>query len=286
MKKKEQMAALVGEYAGMLRCPICGNGMHVEQLKSLVCENSHSFDFAKQGYVNMMTRAVKTQYDRNLFENRRDFILGSGFYKKMHEEVTGILSRLEGGPSVLDAGSGEGSHLDRILDGVDGSVGIGIDIAKEGIMMAAKHYPRSIWFVGDLAKLPLKDGSIGVILNILSPANYAEFNRVLSPDGLVVKVVPESGYLKELRAALYRNTDKETYDNTGTVSLFEENYDMVERVRVTDAVKLDRSALGNLIEMSPLAWNHTSGELDDFIAEEKTVTIDLEILVGRISATS
>jgi 23S rRNA (guanine745-N1)-methyltransferase len=280
MKKKEQMAALVEGHADMLRCPICGGAMHVEALKSLVCGNNHSFDFAKQGYVNMMTRPVKTQYDKNLFQHRRAFILESGFYRKMHEEVSGIVSRLQGRPLVLDAGSGEGSHLDRILDGVDG-VGIGVDIAKEGIMLAAKYYPQSIWVVGDLAKLPIRDGSMDAIVNILSPANYAEFNRVLSPDGLVVKVVPESGYLKELREALYRDTDRETYDNTGTVSLFEENYEIVERRRVTDEMSLDRTALEHLIEMSPLAWNHAPGELDDFIAADKTVTLDLEILVGR-----
>ncbi|WP_271397596.1 putative RNA methyltransferase [Salinicoccus roseus] len=280
MKKKEQMAALVEGHADMLRCPICGGAMHVEALKSLVCGNNHSFDFAKQGYVNIMTRPVKTQYDKNLFQHRRAFILESGFYREMHEEVSGIISRLQGRPLVLDAGSGEGSHLDRILDGVDG-VGIGVDIAKEGIMLAAKYYPQSIWLVGDLAKLPIRDGSMDAIVNILSPANYAEFNRVLSPDGLVVKVVPESGYLKELREALYRDTDRETYDNTGTVSLFEENYEIVERRRVTDEMSLDRMALEHLIEMSPLAWNHASGELDDFIAAEKTVTLDLEILVGR-----
>ena len=280
MKKKEQMAALVEGHAGMLRCSICGGAMHVEALKSLVCGNNHSFDFAKQGYVNMMTRPVKTQYDKNLFQHRRAFILESGFYRKMHEEVSGIVSRLQGRPLVLDAGSGEGSHLDRILDGVDG-VGIGVDIAKEGIMLAAKYYPQSIWFVGDLAKLPIRDGSMDAIVNILSPANYVEFNRVLSSDGLVVKVVPESGYLKELREALYKDTDRETYDNTGTVSLFEENYEIVERRRVTDEMTLDRTALEHLIEMSPLAWNHAPGELDDFIAADKTVTLDLEILVGR-----
>ncbi len=280
MKKKEQMAALVEGHADMLRCPICGGAMHVEALKSLACENNHSFDFAKQGYVNMMTRPVKTQYDKNLFQHRRAFILESGFYRKMHEEISAIINRLQGRPLVLDAGSGEGSHLDRILDGVD-AAGIGVDIAKEGIMLAAKNYPHSIWFVGDLAKLPIRDGSMDAIVNILSPANYAEFNRVLSPDGLVVKVVPESGYLKELREALYKDTDRETYDNTGTVSLFEENYEIVERRRMTDEVTLDRAALENLIEMSPLAWNHAPGELDDFIAADKTVTLDLEILVGR-----
>ena len=76
-----------------------------------------------------------------------------------------------------------------------GSVGIGIDLAKEGIAAASKAYPGIIWSVADLAAMPFADAQIDAILNILSPANYAEFNRLLKPGGIVVKVVPESGYL-------------------------------------------------------------------------------------------
>ncbi|MFC3418669.1 putative RNA methyltransferase [Salinicoccus hispanicus] len=283
MNKKERSAALVSEYAALIRCPVCGGDMHVDSLASLTCSTNHAFDFAKQGYVNMLNKPVTTQYDQALFKNRRDFILESGFYEKMHEAVVDIMHRLDTDDmTVLDAGSGEGSHMERILAKVEGKhIGFGIDIAKEGILIAAKNYPDSIWFVGDLANLPLKDGSCDVILNILSPANYSEFNRAIKPGGIVIKVVPQSGYLGELREALYRDTDKAEYDNAGTVSLFEENFEVLERVQVKEKVMLDRTSLANLIHMSPLAWNHEAGELDDFISEERPVTIDLEILVGR-----
>ena len=39
------------------------------------------------------------------------------------------------------------------------------------------------WFVGDLAHLPIQSKSIEVILDIFSPANYAEFERVLKAEG-------------------------------------------------------------------------------------------------------
>lgn len=287
MKKKESSAALVSEYAARIRCPLCGADMQVVSLASLVCDNNHAFDFAKQGYVNLLSKPVATQYDQTLFKKRREFILNSGFYTKMHEAVVGIVDRLVESDhlTVLDAGSGEGSHMEQILRGVgEGHIGFGIDIAKEGILMAAKNYPDSIWFVGDLANLPMKAGSCDIILNILSPANYNEFNRVIKPGGIVIKVVPRSGYLAELREALYQDTDKAEYDNAGTVSLFEENFEVLERVQVEEQVMLDRASLANLIQMSPLAWNHEAGELDDFISEEKPVTIDLEILVGRLSS--
>ncbi|RBO11051.1 methyltransferase domain-containing protein, partial [Pantoea sp. 3_1284] len=83
------------------------------------------------------------------------------------------------------------------------SIGIGIDLAKEGIAAASKAYPDIIWSVADLAAMPFADAQVDAILNILSPANYAEFSRLLKPGGVVMKVVPESGYLLELREAFY-----------------------------------------------------------------------------------
>ncbi|WHT49041.1 methyltransferase domain-containing protein [Sporosarcina thermotolerans] len=107
-------------------------------------------------------------------------------------------------PVLLDAGCGEGSHLCAIHSQLQiESVGIGIDLAKEGISAASKAYPGIIWSVADLAAMPFQDFQIDVILNVLSPANYAEFNRILKRGGIVVKVVPESGYLQELREAFY-----------------------------------------------------------------------------------
>ena len=55
------------------------------------------------------------------------------------------------------------------------------------------------WFVGDLTHLPIQSKSIEVILDIFSPANYAEFERVLKAEGVIIKVVPTSSHLKEIR---------------------------------------------------------------------------------------
>ena len=37
-----------------LICPICGNELN-QMSKSYCCENQHSFDIARQGYVNLLT---------------------------------------------------------------------------------------------------------------------------------------------------------------------------------------------------------------------------------------
>ncbi|WP_244943960.1 putative RNA methyltransferase [Siminovitchia fortis] len=190
MNQKERSAEAVSGIVDVFRCPLCNSPMKVFALKSLICSNSHTFDFSKQGYVNMMNRPSNGHYDKKLFEARRRIIMESNLYTLLHEKVSEMLKKhLDGSyePTVLlDAGCGEGSHLQKTLDECknDAITGIGLDISKEGIMMAAKNYKSPIWLVGDLANIPLSDQSCHVVLNYLSPANYEEFKRILAPDGL------------------------------------------------------------------------------------------------------
>ena len=37
----------------ILTCPVCGEKLNIFG-KTLKCDNNHSFDFAKQGYVNLL----------------------------------------------------------------------------------------------------------------------------------------------------------------------------------------------------------------------------------------
>ena len=58
------------------------------------------------------------------------------------------------------------------------------------------HSWKVNWFIGDLAHLPIQSKSMEVILDIFSPANYAEFERVLEMEGVIIKVVPTSSHLE------------------------------------------------------------------------------------------
>ncbi|WP_342775794.1 methyltransferase domain-containing protein [Ureibacillus thermophilus] len=163
----------------------------------VVCGNRHSFTIAKQGYVNFLTRAVRSMYTKNLFESRK-MVIDAGLYNTLHNEIAKIIGN--SATAILDTGCGEGSHLVNVCELLnDEVVGVGMDIAKEGILTAAKYYEKKIWCVGDLACSPFREQSFDYILNILSPANYGEFNRLLKNGGKVIKVVPQSGYLQELR---------------------------------------------------------------------------------------
>ncbi|HEX5565259.1 MAG TPA: methyltransferase domain-containing protein, partial [Sporosarcina sp.] len=197
-----------------------------------------------------------------------------------------IIARLKGSlegvecPVVLDAGCGEGTHLQEVHSQLrTGSVGIGIDLAKEGIAAASKAYPGIIWSVADLAAMPFADTSVDAILNVLSPANYAEFNRLLKPGGMVVKVVPESGYLQELREAFYDG--KQQKEEADPVERFREQFDAVETERVTYTFTLSEDLLAPLIRMTPLTWNASEERVSEVLAAGmKEITIDLRVISG------
>ncbi|MCR2822708.1 methyltransferase domain-containing protein [Lederbergia panacisoli] len=260
------------QFASIFQCPVCASAMKIVENKSIVCIQNHTFDIAKQGYVNFLTRPVRSEYDKELFEARK-IVIDSGLYEPLHSKISEIIGE-EKAPKVLDTGCGEGSHLSHILRISKGAVGVGIDIAKEGILSAAKYYDDMIWCVGDLASSPFKEESFDVVLNILSPANYSEFNRLLKDDGLLIKVVPKSGYLKEIRNLFYKNT----YSNEQTVERFKENFQQVETYELSYKVPLDEYLFQPLLQMTPLTWNKLNAGEEVRLPE---ISIDLEVLIGR-----
>ncbi|TFB21360.1 methyltransferase domain-containing protein [Filobacillus milosensis] len=271
MKKIDRFKGYLKQNDNFFSCPICHSSMRVEE-SSVVCDQNHSFDIAKKGYVNFLTQPVQTKYDKDLFDNRQK-VIDSGMYQPVHETISKMI---EGPVTMIDLGCGEGSHLAKIQDTLDSSViAAGIDLSKEGIMKAAKNHLDTMWCVGDLAKTPFRDSAFDVALNILSPANYDEFKRLMADDGLLIKVVPNQGYLKELRQRFNKNED---YNNEETVKRFKESMIHVRQERVAYQFKMDSKLFQSLIKMTPLTWNQDVENIEPI----DEITIDLDILVGKI----
>ena len=254
-------------------CPHCKEPMQVEEDGRLQCVNRHSFDVAKQGYVYMLAKPMNSMYSKELFDARHH-IITSGLYDRVQQKVAQLIAI--DGAQILDTGCGEGSHLARICSQLDGAVGVGIDIAKEAIIAAAKFNPNQIWCVGDLAKSPYQAASFDIVLNFLSPANYEEFARLLKPGGKVIKVVPQENYLKELRMQAFADTEKESYTNTSTVDRFKEQFTHVSVERVTYTMPLADEDVPKLLQMTPIGWHVENADAIE-LAE---ITIDLDILIG------
>jgi len=273
LSKRAAGAALMNNYLSLFACPICQESMTIQEQGRMACSANHSFDIAKQGYINMLTHGAASKYSKELFESRK-MVIDSGIYDEIEDKIIELIAPAQ---TVLDTGCGEGSHLARIMAEKKG-IGVGIDIAKEGILAASRHYPEQIWCVGDLSKSPFAKSSFDAILNMLSPANYEEFKRLLTPGGCVVKVVPQSRYLHELRAQLYADSDKESYSNDQIVARFKESFMEVSVKRITYTTPFATELIPALLEMTPMGWHKKEGAAICL----NEITIDVDILVGRV----
>ena len=210
LKPKLQRFASASAFA----CPICQENLTLVE-SSLKCSNHHSFDLAKFGYVNLTPQIKQsTNYDKENFQNRQQ-ILEAGFYQTILETISDLLANSESAKTILDIGCGEGFYSRKLQESHPDKTFYAFDISKDSVQIAAKCEPNWAvnWFVGDLARLPIKDASMDILLDIFSPANYGEFRRVLSKDGILIKVIPTENHLKEIRQMVQNQLTKKDYSN-------------------------------------------------------------------------
>jgi 23S rRNA (guanine745-N1)-methyltransferase len=178
-----------------LRCPICAEPFGAHD-RSLRCANNHSYDVAKQGYVNLLgTGAGDT---REMVTARAEF-LDAGHYAPLASLVASEAARdLRRDGLVVDAGCGTGYYLGCVLSRAPAASGLGMDTSTSALRRAAR---TGIGAVGwDLWKpWPLASGCADVVLTVFAPRNPAECHRVLRDSGTLVVVTPAPSHLAELR---------------------------------------------------------------------------------------
>lgn len=279
LKKIERGAMFIQTQSDLFRCPTCHQMMHAQE-KALVCLEGHRFDVSKKGTLYFLNHQIKTDYDREMFEHRRNLIVHG-----MYQPLLDLLQPFCQNQRILDVGCGEGSFLQQLNEQATLLPSVGFDISKEGIYLASDYGENVFWCVADLTNLPFQEDRFTTILNIFSPSNYQEFQRVLVDGGQLIKIVPRSGYLKELRAAFYPEDEKKQhYSNQAVVEKFQETFRESERQTLTYVFDIPESCQLSLLEMSPLEWG-VSMEIKEKLQKNplKRITIDLDILIGRIS---
>ena len=261
----------------LFACPICQDSMHLDQ-SSLVCQNRHTFNIAKQGFVNFLRQTKGDKhYDMASFEKRSQ-ILAAGYYDPILEVISEHLRDLPKHSHVLDVACGEGYYSRQLAQEFDKDF-MAFDLSKGSILLAARQNPQKnvAWFVGDLAQLPLREHSIDVILDIFSPANYQEFGRLLSDYGLVFKVIPHEDHLKEFRQLL---PEAQAYSNQDVLEHFQESCDLLERVTIAKTWSMPSEHVQTFAEMTPLFFHANKDTLD--LTSVTQLTVAGELLIGRI----
>lgn len=266
--------------AWLLRCPLCGSALAPQDGVSLVCQSGHCYDVAKKGYVNFAPQKKRRKYDTALFESRQR-AFHAGFYEIPLQELCDCAARHIGAssPVLVDAGCGEGYYALGIhrFFGERAEV-VGLDIEKDAILLAARGGNDVKWLVADLSRIPLNDSCTDAIFNIFSPANYAEFHRVLKPNGIVVKAVPGEHYLWEIRQAAAEQLKSGIYSPARVTDYFEGHLNTVDRMRVKNTFTVTSEQLIDFLTLTPMMFGVNTANINTKGIHE--ITIDVEILVG------
>lgn len=238
----------------MYICPVCQNTLietAQDKARTLRCEQGHSFDRHKKGYVNLLLahnkRSKQPGDDVAMVAGRRAF-LNAGYYQTLVQSIANIIEQ-HSVSTVLDAGCGEGYYLNHILQYLPELNTYGFDISKPAIQ-AASHYKQCEWAVASSARMPYADASFDLVLSVFSRVESEEFHRVLKPRGLVLFVAPGAEHLLALRQLVY--TDIRDYKVEKHQAYFNKDFELLDTQSLQVPLLLtENQQIKNLLSMTP-----------------------------------
>ncbi len=232
----------------MLLCPLCAQAL-TQKERAYVCPNGHSFDVARQGYVNLLPvqqkRSLQPGDTKEQVLSRRAFLDG-GFYAPIAEALCALATDHGCTGPILDIGCGEGYYSTRLAGTLHTEL-IGLDISKEAVRWAAGRHKNALWLCASAAHLPIEDSSIGLVTSLFSLTIAEEFLRVLRPEGAFIQVLAAEDHLLGLKSIIYPTlTHKEKF-TTPAIPGFR----LVESRPVRFTFTVEGEQVQNLLSMTP-----------------------------------
>jgi 23S rRNA (guanine745-N1)-methyltransferase len=269
------------------KCPSCSEKL-LQNNKVWSCINGHSYDVAKEGYVNLLLAQHKNSKqpgDNKQMVNGRRAFLEQGFYKPLADAISNLFKQYlatlkdQTQASFFDAGCGEGYYMDQVSqschqDDVEIEFS-GLDISKFAVQKAAKKYPKNHFAVASTFQLPLEDDSQDAVLQIFAPSSELEIHRVLKANGIWITVNPAANHLFEFKQALY---DKPVEHKTEQVT--PQGFEQTEQINLSFVIHLTESQQReNLLMMTPYYWSATAEKKQKLVDNLQHFTTDFDIRV-------
>jgi 23S rRNA (guanine745-N1)-methyltransferase len=270
---------VLAEAVDLLRCPICSDGLELAD-GAVRCASGHSFDVARQGYVNL----VPGRGDSSEMVEAREAFLGAGHFRPLTGALVAEAMNMEASGAVVDVGSGTGHHLAYVLATPPERQGLALDTSTAALRRAARIHPRAAAVGADAWKpLPLRDGVAALVLSVFAPRNPDELARILAPGGSLLAVTPTTRHLAELVGPLgLLSVPDEKADRLD--EQLADRFELAERRTIDHAMFLTRDEMAQLVRMGPSAWHLDEEAVASRLAqlgEPTTVTMSVTVSAYR-----
>lgn len=231
-----------------LCCPICGEQLNKDS-GSFRCRQGHSFDVARQGYVNLLTVDKKHSLHpgdtREQVLARREF-LEAGFYAPIAQALIDTARELGLSGELLDVGCGEGYYAAKLSQAL-GIPLTGLDISKEAVRAAAGKYKGAQWLCATASHIPVEDGSVSLLTSLFALTLPEEFHRVLKADGYYFQVLAAQDHLMGLKGIIYDHLEFKEKDSVPTLPGFR----LVKSQPIRFPFTVEGKQVQNLFSMTP-----------------------------------
>lgn len=252
----------------VLACPVCDAELTIGATAA-TCPNTHSFDRARSGYLNLLLSNKKQSAEPGdspaMLRSRRAFLQG-GFYDRMAVAANAAVAEILGGRKtnikethVADLGCGEGFFTARLKTTLAAGASAsptcyGVDVSRAGVKMATAYDREITWIVASLHRSPFQPQSLDVALCVFAPIDAADVRRVVRNDGALVTVTPGPDHLDALRTIIY--TSVKPHPQTPALMAGDTLFEPTASTRVRYPIVVDSTAqIMNLLAMTPYYWN-------------------------------
>lgn len=237
--------------AGLLTCPHCADELAVTA-ESARCARGHSYDVARQGYLNLLSGPQPRNADTPGMIAARRRVLDSGVFDKVLDLIAGHTGQAR---RILEVGAGTAHYLRRGLGDDPGARGLALDVSVAAAKVAARSDDRIASVVADAwGDLPVRSHSVDAVLSVFAPRNLTEFARVLAADGRLLVLVPNPGHLAVLRER-YGLLAIEPGKQERLLAAASEFFDLRVTSRIRTRIELPAGLAGDLIAMGPNAFH-------------------------------
>lgn len=270
----------------LLACPVCQRPLQASA-NSWVCDQGHSFDQSRQGYLNLLLshkKRSKSPGDTIEMVDARQRLLNTGVYQPISDALNRQVLAVAHSPlHIADIGCGEGYYTQRLYQALpESSHMYGIDISKEAVRCAAKRDQHIHWLVASGVNLPLLPDSLDVITCLFTRLMPESFTKVLKQEGKVFTVTTGKQHLQEMRDILYPEIRTQVFDPDRVMA--KHGFISQQKEEVSYQMKLTGpDQIRDLLLMTPHQWRARAENRDNLLRlNQLRVTVD--VIVHRFIA--